>query len=160
MDWVEEVHREYASHWPCEEGEEEEDYLHWRGRIVNGIAFSEADWKQSKPYRDKGWLFMTAYNDEKEDHIGPIRLEINMNDSFCYASAWSTPIPFDRLQAVFAACEANDSEMLSSIAADIEGIPPVNEVIDRMEKSGTVPAEKIAYYRKQMKDSGREKERW
>lgn len=158
-NWEHEVYREFASNWSFDD-ELEKEVEAWKARIIHGIDFSEDDWNRGKEYSDNGWLSLSAYDGDAEDHVGPIRFDINMNDSFCYACAWGTSVPQAKLEAVFSACEAKDAGLLSSIAADIEGLPPVNEIIDSMEKSGTVPAEKIAHYRKQMEAAGRKDERW
>jgi len=161
--WEHEVYKEEFDSWAPYADEEEGD-KHWNKVCDNEIEFTREQWINAKDHLDHH-LFISAYNEEAGDHVGPIHLTINMNDAFFYAGAYSTVIPQERLDDVLSILNSKRSDgdkclILDAIAADIDGIPPIMEIVEEMEKCPYIPKKKAAYYRQQHKDQGTEHYRW
>ena len=156
-DWEKEVYEEESDSWGYDSKEEAwEKTKHHRSK---GISFTEEQWSKFKSIDGEG-LWLSAYSESDEDHTGPIKMTINSNDTFFYACSMGTDVPPDKVDEVLELCEKESWNELTALAADIEGLPPLNEYIEDMEKEGRVPKEKIAFYKQQHIDRGTENDRW
>ncbi|MEE9532707.1 MAG: hypothetical protein V3W52_17145 [Syntrophobacteria bacterium] len=149
-DWERGVKTELADYWGDELTEEYEQL---------DMGFNEAQWMKAGPLVKRGFLFLSSYDEKTKSHDGAVHLAVNMNDHFMYASSWSTSIPSQMLDEVLSIPEGQYLT-LEVIAARIEGVPPVNEIVDEMEKCGYISKEITDNFRRQHKENGTENERW
>ena len=187
MSWKDEVYKALASAWvnPYAEPEmaavlddknlsKEENKAAWRQFMDELCAKDAPEWEVRAPvigFTEEQWecatvrvetiedISLTAYDRDAEDHTGPVLFEINMSDTFMYACGWGVAVP-PELTEEYLSIGKNMGWLEVKLACQIEGLPPVNEVIERMEACGYIEKAVTDYYRQQMKDAGREDERW